>query len=114
MLPLWGTFGSYISMLPIPHDCFAKKLPNDYVLHNLPSVAHLFDEKYIMIECIRKDNNLKRSIWSDEEHDSSRRTMNFTNPMGLSFELTRAVGSRPSGKKNIESWGSAMPRDFPL
>ena len=98
----------------MPHDHFSKELTTNYVLYNFPNVTHLFDGKDMKIECIRKDNNLKRSIWSDEAHDSSRRTMNFTNPMGLSFELTRAVGSRPSGKKKIELWGSAMPREFPL
>ena len=95
-IPLWGTFGSYISMLPMPHDYFAKELPNDYVLHNLPNVTHLFDGKDIVIECVRKDNNLKRRIWSDKVHDSSCRTINFTTPMGLSFEHTRAVVARPS------------------
>ena len=98
-LPLWGTFGSYISMLPMPRDYFAKELPNDCVLHNLPNVTHLFDGKDTIIECIRNNNDLKRRIWSDKVHDSACRTINFTTLMGFSFEHTREVGSRPNEKK---------------
>ena len=53
-LPLWSTFGSCISILPRPHDYYSKDLPDDFEIHGLPKVTHLFDGKDIIVETMRK------------------------------------------------------------
>ena len=101
-MPKWATFGTYLSMLPIPHDYFRKELPDFYIDNNLSNVTHVFDGKDIIIDTIRKDNNLRRRNRSEKVHDSACRTLHFTSPMGLSFEHTRLVGARETEKKIIE------------
>ena len=65
-------------------------------------MTHLFDEKNITIETVRKDRNLRRRTRSEKVSDSARRTINFITHMGLSFEHTKDVGARDSENKVME------------
>lgn len=105
--PMWGTFGSCLSMLPMDHGYYEKELPDEHKENNLMNVAHLEDGKDILIETMRNNDSLKRRIWSEKVHESAARTLNFSTPMGLSFEHARAAGARASEKKIAQWWGSA-------
>ena len=98
-MPMWATYESYLSILVMPHDYYSKELPDEYRTKNLNKITHLFDGKDIITETPRKNDSLKRRIRSEKVHDSGCRTINFTTPMGLSFEHTRAVSARASEKK---------------
>ena len=104
-LPLWATFGSYNSVLPMPHDHYVKELPEYCRQNNLNKITHLFDGKDVIIETKRNDDNLRRRTRSKKVHDSTCRTISFTTPLGLSFEQTRTVGARASEKQTMEWWG---------
>ena len=65
-MPLWATYGSHLSMLPISHDYFKKELPDFYIDNDMSNVTHLFDGKDIMIETLRKNDNLRRSTRSEK------------------------------------------------
>ena len=99
LVPMWGTFGSYLSMLPMNHGYYEKELPEEHKENNLMNIAHLVDGKDIIIETMRNNDSLKRRIRSEKVHESAARTLNFSTPMGLSFEHARAVGARASEKK---------------
>ena len=108
-MPSWSTYGSCLSTLPIPHDYFKKELADFYIENNLRNITHSFDGKDIIIETLRKNDNLRRRTRSEKVHDSACRTLNVTSPMGLSFEHTRAVGAGASEKQTLEWWGSSLP-----
>ena len=57
---------------------------------------------------------MRRRTRSEKVSESAARTINFSTPMGLSFEHTRAVGARASEKKIVEWWGSAEQHAFDL
>ena len=88
-------------MLPMCHDYYEKELPADYVENNLNKVTHLVDGKDIIIETPRNNDSLRRRARSEKVHESAARTLKFSTPMGLSFEHTRAVGTRASEKKTL-------------
>ena len=111
---MWGTFGSHVSILPMHLEHYEKEVPDECHYFNLNKVTHLFDGKDIAIEKVRKDDNLRRSTYSDKVGNAACRTTNFTTGMGISFDHTRAVGGRESEKKIMEWWGSVLPRELPL
>ena len=87
----------------MPHDYFAKELPVFCMYNNLNKVAHLRNGKNVIIETVRSDDSLKRRIRSSKTNESSHRHMNFTTPMGLSFEYMRPVDARAS-EKSLTEW----------
>ena len=111
-MPMWATYGSYLSILVMPHDYHSKELPDEHRNKNLNKITHLFDGKDVIAETPRKNDSLKRRIRSEKVHDSGCRTINFTTPMGLSFKHTRAVGARASEKKIMEWWGGHSQHKF--
>lgn len=112
--PMWAAYGAYLSILPMPHDYYKKESPEECKTENLNNVTHLFDEKDIIIEIIRNNDNLRRRVRSEKVSDSACKTINFSTPMGLSFEHARAVGARASEKKIVQWWGSATPHSFSM
>ena len=73
----------------------------------MTNATHLVDSKDMLIETMRSNDSLRRRIRSKKLCESAARTLNFSTPMGLSFEHTRAVGARASEKKLVQWWGSA-------
>ena len=114
LMPCWATYGAYLSILPMPHDYFNKELPNYYIENNLNNVTHLFYGNDVIIETIRKNDNMRRRTRSDKVYDSACRTLNFGTPMGLSFEYTCAVGGRASESQILEWLGSALPHKLDI
>ena len=84
------------------HDCFRKELPDFYLEKKLGNVTHLLNGKDIIIETIRNNDNLRCRTRSEKVSNSVCRALNFSTPTGLTFEHTRAVGTRASKKKILE------------
>ena len=84
------------------HDYYEKEFPNDHARENMKNATHLFDGKDVIVETKRKNNNLRCRTRSSKFNESSCRIINFTTPMGLSFEHTRASGARGSDKKIVQ------------
>ena len=103
-LSIRETFGEHLSALSMPHDYYAKEFPNLCIENNLSNITHLCDGKDTVIETVRKDDSLKRRIRLSKTNDSSCRCINFSNPIYLSFEHTRTVGSRASEQILVEWW----------
>ena len=53
-LPLWATFGSYISMLPMTHDNCNKELCDEYQVKNMFNITYLLERKDIITETKKK------------------------------------------------------------
>ena len=66
------------------------------------------------IETKRTNDSLRRRARSEKVHESAARTLNWSTPMGLSFEHTRAVGARTSEKAILRWWGSAEQLSLPM
>ena len=112
--PTRATFGSRLSLLPMPHEHCKKELPDERVSNDMSGMTHLFDSKDIIIETTRTNDSSRRRTRSSKVEESACRTINFTTPMGLSFEHARAVGGRGSEKQIVEWWGSAVPHKMQL
>ena len=65
-VPMWGTFGSYLSTLPMNHGYYEQELPEEHKENNLLSITHLVDGKDMLIETIRNNDSLKRRIRSEK------------------------------------------------
>ena len=65
-LPMWAKSGEHLSMLPMPHDCYAKELPPFYSDNNLNKVTHFYDGKDTAIETVRGDDSMRRRIRSEK------------------------------------------------
>ena len=112
--PMWAAHGSYLSTLPMHHKCCEKELPEEQRENKLNKISHLFDGNDAIIETPRKNDNFKRRVRSEKVHKSAARTINFSTPMGLSFEHTRAEGAQASEEKIVKWWGSAEQYAFDL
>ena len=91
--PLWATFGSCMSALPMSHGFYKKEFSNEHIEYDLKNGSHLVDGKEMLIEKIRVNDSLKRRSRSEKVHEYAARTLNFSTPMGLSFEYARALGA---------------------
>ena len=83
----------------MPHDHCAKELPREHIETSLNEVTHLFDGKDTITETPRSNDDLRHRMRSEKVHESESKTINFSTPMGLSFEHTRAIGARASEKR---------------
>ena len=55
---MWERYGEFLSILPVPHEHYAKESPAFCASNNLNNVAHLYDGKDTIIETVRNDDNL--------------------------------------------------------
>ena len=44
-LPMWATYGSCASLFPMPHDFYAKEIPDYYRENGLENITHFLDGK---------------------------------------------------------------------
>ena len=95
---LWIVF----SLLPMSHDYYEKEFPDDRARENMNNAIHLYDGKDVIVETIRKNDNLRCRTRSSKVNKSACRIINFTTPMELVFEHTRASGARGSEKKIVQ------------
>ena len=75
------------------HKYYEKELLNDYIECDLKNVTHLVERKDILIETTQVNDSLKRRTRSEKVRKLAAHTLNFSAPIGLSFEHTRAAGS---------------------
>ena len=83
----------------MPHEYYKKELPDEHISNDMNNITHLFDGKDIIIETTRTNDSLRRRTRSSKVDELACRTINFTTPMGLSFEHTRTIGGRGSENK---------------
>ena len=93
-VPTLGKTGEHLSILPIPHEYFAKELPNDIAGLGLTTIAFILDGKETVSDTLRKEDAMKRKQRSEKTYASGFRWLNFMTPAGLTFEHTRAFGAR--------------------
>ena len=60
----------------------------------MTKVTHLVDGKDMIIETPINNDSLKRRARSEKGHEYGSRTLNFSTPMGLTFEHARSKGER--------------------
>ena len=113
-LHMCAKFGEHLHMTQMPYGYYEKELPTFYIENNLSNITHLCDGKDTIIETVRKDDSLKRRILSYKTNYSSCRCINFTTPMGLSFEHTRPSGARVSEQSLVQWWGREINQKYAL
>ena len=54
---IWAACGSFLSILPMPHECYEREIHNECANDNLKNIAHLFDGNNIAVKKIRHNNS---------------------------------------------------------